>query len=117
MQKIPPITAALLIANILVYLVQQAQPEFMLVNFALWPLGPAQLDHLRDGGVVLLVFQPWQLITYAFLHGSFEHIAFNMIAMWSFSGAVELALGRTRFMIYYFACGSARRPRSWRRWR
>src|SRR3569833_1459399 len=104
MQRIPPITAALLIANILVFLLQQAQPEFMLAKFALWPFGPHELDHLRDGTLVSVGFEVWQVVTYAFLHGSFMHIAFNMIALWSFGGQVELALGTQRFLVYYFVC-------------
>ena len=93
MQRIPPITAALLIANILVFLLQQAQPEFMLAKFALWPLGPHEMDRLRDGTPISVGFEIWQIVTYAFLHGSFMHIAFNMIALWSIGGQVELALG------------------------
>jgi len=104
MQKIPPITAALLIANIIVFLFQQAQPEFMLAHFALWPLGPHEMDRLPDGSLVSVGFEVWQLVTYAFLHGSFMHIAFNMIALWSIGGQVELALGTQRFIVYYFAC-------------
>jgi membrane associated rhomboid family serine protease len=104
MPRIPPITAALLIANILVFLLQQAQPEFMVAHFALWPLGPHELDRLHDGTTVSVGFEVWQLVTYAFLHGSMVHIAFNMIALWSIGGQVELALGTQRFIIYYAAC-------------
>ncbi len=104
MQKIPPITAALLISNILVFLLQQAQPEWMLIHFALWPLGPHETAQLDAGNTVSVGFEIWQLVTYAWLHGSFAHIAFNMIALWSFGGAVEEALGRKRFVIYYIAC-------------
>lgn len=104
MPRIPPITAALLIANILLFLVQQANPDFMLAHFALWPLGPHQTAQLDDGSTVSIGFEVWQLVTYAFLHGSMTHIAFNMIALWSIGGQVELALGTQRFIVYYFAC-------------
>jgi membrane associated rhomboid family serine protease len=104
MQRIPPITAALLVANILVFLLQQAQPELMLAKFALWPLGPHELDRLHDGSTISVGFEVWQLVTYAFLHGNFMHIAFNMIALWSIGGQVELALGTQRFIVYYLVC-------------
>jgi membrane associated rhomboid family serine protease len=104
MQRIPPITAALLIANILVFLLQQAQPEFMIAKFALWPLGPHEMDRLRDGTLISVGFEIWQIVTYAFLHGSLMHIAFNMIALWSIGGQVELALGTQRFIVYYLVC-------------
>ena len=104
MPKLPPVTAALLVANILVFLLQQVGGESMLAHFALWPLGHSQLAQLDDGTLVRVGFQPWQILTYSFLHGSFAHIAFNMIALWMFGGPVESVLGSRRYTIYYFAC-------------
>ena len=104
MPRIPRVTAALLIANVLVFLLQQAAPVFMLAHFALWPFGVHEVVQ-RDGGVVSLdFFQPWQLITYSFLHGGVAHIAFNMLALWMFGGPVEEALGPRRYTFYYFVC-------------
>jgi membrane associated rhomboid family serine protease len=104
MPRIPRVTAVLLVANVLVYLLQQAAGDFMLAHFALWPLGAHQTAQLDDGSVVSLGFQPWQLITYAFLHGSVMHIGFNMLALWMFGGPVEEALGPRRYTFYYFVC-------------
>ncbi len=104
MPTLPPVTAALLVANILVFLLQQVGGEGMLAHFALWPLGHSQLAQLDDGTLVRVGFQPWQILTYSFLHGSFTHIAFNMIALWMFGGPVESVLGSRRYTIYYFAC-------------
>lgn len=104
MPRLPPVTAALLVANILVFLLQQAGGESMLAHFALWPLGHTQLAQLDDGTLVRVGFQPWQILTYGFLHGSFTHIAFNMIALWMFGGPVESVLGSRRFTIFYFVC-------------
>ncbi len=104
MPKIPPVTLALLVANILVFLLQAVAGESMLVHFALWPLGQSQSAQLNDGTVVQVGFQPWQILSYAFLHGDFMHIAFNMFALWMFGGPVETALGTRRFIFFYFAC-------------
>jgi membrane associated rhomboid family serine protease len=104
MSKLPPVTAALLVANILIYMLQQGGGESMLVDFALWPLGHAQFGHLDNGTVVRIGFQPWQLFTYAFMHGNFPHLAFNMLALWMFGGPVENVLGPRRFTFFYFAC-------------
>ena len=104
MPKLPPVTAALLVANILVFLLQQASGEGILAHFALWPLGHSQVAQLDDGTLVHVAFQPWQVVTYSFLHGSFAHIAFNMIALWMFGGPVESVLGSRRYTIYYFVC-------------
>ncbi|WPU94042.1 rhomboid family intramembrane serine protease [Mucilaginibacter sabulilitoris] len=50
-------------------------------------------------------FRPWQIITYMFLHGGWEHIFFNMFALFSFGPIVEYALGAKRFFNFYFLCG------------
>jgi membrane associated rhomboid family serine protease len=46
---------------------------------------------------------PWTLLTYAFLHGSFVHIAFNALTLFMFGRAVEARLGGTRFLRLYVA--------------
>jgi membrane associated rhomboid family serine protease len=104
MPQFPPATRLLLIANVLIFLLQQtAGADLMLVDFALWPLGPHH--HERVGyDIVSIGFEPWQLVTYSFLHGSFPHVAFNMFALWMFGGPVENVLGWRRYVIYYFVC-------------
>ena len=49
----------------------------------------------------------WRLITAAFLHANVLHIAFNMLALWWLGSPVELALGRMRYLLLYFASGLA----------
>jgi membrane associated rhomboid family serine protease len=104
MTKIPPVTAALLVANILVYLLQQVSGDSMLAHFALWPTGMSQQMQLDDGSVVRIGFQPWQILTYAFLHGGLTHIVFNLFALWMFGGPVESVLGARRYIFLYLAC-------------
>jgi membrane associated rhomboid family serine protease len=48
-------------------------------------------------------FEPWQLVTYAFLHGGFAHIALNMLALVIFGPSVEQELGAKRYLVLYFA--------------
>ena len=50
-------------------------------------------------------FRPWQYITYMFMHGSFEHILFNMFALWMFGYILENLWGTGRFVIFYMLCG------------
>jgi membrane associated rhomboid family serine protease len=47
-------------------------------------------------------FAPWQLLTYAFLHGSFSHIFFNMLALYMFGGEIERLFGSRFYTLYYF---------------
>lgn len=50
-------------------------------------------------------FRPWQLITYMFVHANFDHIFFNMFALWMFGYVLENYWGTLRFVIYYMLCG------------
>jgi rhomboid-like protein len=50
-------------------------------------------------------FRVWQIITYMFLHGGWEHILFNMFALFSFGPILEYAIGPKRFFNLYFICG------------
>lgn len=101
--NLPPVTRNLLIANIVVFLLQQVFGDAILQYFALWPWGP---DHVMQSlhGLVSVGFRPWQLITYAFLHGGVEHIAFNMFALFMFGGSIELTFGARNYLIYYVVC-------------
>jgi membrane associated rhomboid family serine protease len=85
-----PVTRFLLLTNVGVYLVQ-AFNEDILAYFALWPLtSPA--------------FAPWQVVTYAFLHGNLTHLLFNMLALYMFGSDIERVVGPRRFVTYYFIC-------------
>ena len=42
--------------------------------------------------------QVWQLVTYAFVHGSFGHLFFNLFALWMFGKRLEGAWGSERFV-------------------
>ena len=50
-------------------------------------------------------FHFWQPLTYMFMHGSLEHLFFNMFALWMFGNILEQMLGQRHFIVYYFACG------------
>jgi membrane associated rhomboid family serine protease len=63
---------------------------------ALWPLQGEQVGAPP--------FQPWQLLSYAFLHGDFMHLGFNMFALYMFGPEIERLLGAQRFLLYYVVC-------------
>jgi len=50
-------------------------------------------------------FRPWQYITYMFMHAGWEHIIFNMFALWMFGYILENFWGTKRFVIFYLLCG------------
>jgi membrane associated rhomboid family serine protease len=87
-----PITQALLLANIAVYLLQMSG-GMGLDDLALWPPGGFESR-----------FAPWQIVTYAFLHGSFTHIFFNMLGLYMFGSEIERLFGSRFYLAYYFGC-------------
>ncbi len=91
----PTGTTALIVANVAMFLLEQIAPG-SIDTLALWPLGAAA----AGGGN----FAPWQLVTYAFLHGGTLHLAFNMFALYMFGGAIEQVFGTRRYVTYYFVC-------------
>ena len=50
-------------------------------------------------------FQPYQIVTHMFMHGSFMHLLFNMFAIYMFGPPVEAVFGPKRFLFYYLATG------------
>jgi membrane associated rhomboid family serine protease len=81
-------------ANVLVFLLQRMSNGRLDLLFALWPLQPI------DGQSY---FWPWQIITYAFLHGNISHLLFNMLGLWMFGTEIELYVGTRRLLVCYIA--------------
>jgi membrane associated rhomboid family serine protease len=104
LQAFPPVVKFLLTANVLMFLAEQVAFDRLLTLFALWPLGGAQYGYTPQGIVHLPGFLPWQLVTYAFLHGNLAHIFFNMFALWMFGTQIENTWGSRTFAEYYFTC-------------
>ena len=92
-----PVTQVLLIATVGAYLVQMALPETVVTWFALWPIRGS--GYPADIG-----FMPWQLVTYAFLHGGLFHLVFNMLGLYMFGSDIERVFGPRRYAIYYLVC-------------
>jgi membrane associated rhomboid family serine protease len=47
------------------------------------------------------------IYTSMFMHASLLHIGGNMLFLWIFGNNIEDALGKIRFLIFYFVCGTA----------
>jgi membrane associated rhomboid family serine protease len=96
-QIMPIVVRNLLFANVVVFVLQELAADGLTTHFALWPLG----QFASPFGVV--GFQPWQLLTSAFLHGGLMHLAFNMYGLYLFGSMVENAIGSRRFAVLYLA--------------
>jgi membrane associated rhomboid family serine protease len=95
-QTIPPVIKNLLIINVLVFLAQQTLGQ----DIGLKIVNLFALHDLHS-----VYFRPHQLVTYMFLHGGWDHIFFNMLALWMFGAILENYWGGKRFLIFYMVCG------------
>jgi len=51
------------------------------------------------------LFKPWTIVTYIFLHGSFQHLFYNMLALGLFGSILEKIIGSKKFLIVFFVSG------------
>jgi membrane associated rhomboid family serine protease len=93
-QILPTIIKNLLIINVLVFLAQVT-------------VGPAM--GLEDTFALHTwqspLFKPWQFLTHMFMHGGWDHLFFNMFALWMFGSILENAWGPKRFLTFYIISG------------
>lgn len=102
MRSIPTVTKALLVLNIAAFLIAK------LVFGEVLLMGTPMLLLNYDLGLHYFTspdFHIYQFFTYMFMHGGWEHLFFNMFALWMFGCAVEKAWGTQRFLIFYLVCG------------
>lgn len=50
-------------------------------------------------------YHSYQFVTYMFIHAGWDHLFFNMFALWMFGRELEYTLGSKRFLTYYIICG------------
>ena len=93
------ITRLLIAANVAIFALQAVYNDALLSIFALWPIGRYHVEDLH----AVVGFEPWQLITYAFLHANLAHIGLNMWALFLFGPDVERTLGARHYILMYFA--------------
>jgi membrane associated rhomboid family serine protease len=93
---LPTVVKNLLIINVLFFLATIAAQSVFRIDLA---------DYLGLHYIGASDFQPFQLVTYMFMHGSFAHLFFNMFALWMFGNTLENIWGANRFLLFYFVCG------------
>ena len=93
---LPTIVKHLLIINVLMYFAYYVLLKQGIINLnyylGIWSLSTG-------------LFRIWQPLTYMFMHGSFDHLFFNMFSLWMFGSALENFWGSKRFLFYYLVCG------------
>ena len=95
MNNIPTVTKNLLAINVLMFLaLLVAEKQGVDLNSVLG------LHLFESEG-----FQPYQLVTYMFMHASVTHLFFNMFALYMFGRTLEYMWGAKRFLVYYLVAG------------
>ena len=101
----PPVIKTLLVLNVVIFLLQlflEGSP-IILGNEPIYHWFGRQFFLMPLGGG----FRIWQLISYMFLHGGWQHILLNMFMLWMFGMEVENTWGSRKFAIFYLVCGLA----------
>jgi membrane associated rhomboid family serine protease len=100
------VTVGLIVLNVAMFLVfQGAVVDYPDYRLALIPV-TLFAEQTRPAD---LIFVPEEItvLSYAFLHGSWLHLAGNMLFLWVFGDNVEDAMGHVKFLIFFILCGIA----------
>lgn len=101
LSSIPPVVKNLIAINIILWLASVVSPG-LLHRFG---VNTELSDILGMHYWASSKFNAAQLITYMFMHAGFEHILFNMFALYMFGGILERLWGPKRFLFYYLVTG------------
>jgi len=104
----PLVTAGILIICVAVYAWQHLMLSEAGISDAKSAFGlvPAVVTGRAELPPGIAVIPPWATaLTYMFMHGGFWHLAGNMLFLWIFGNNIEEAMGHTRFLFFYVACG------------
>ena len=103
------VTIALIVINVLAFLIELGQPSERALNSFIeaWGVVPREYA-MRHDLPPLIPFPFWTtLFTSMFLHGGWMHLGGNMLYLWIFGDNVERAMGSARYVAFYVVCGLA----------
>jgi membrane associated rhomboid family serine protease len=103
--RFPFVTVLIIAVNVVVFAAQALKPHGLEMAALRFGAVPYQIVHFHSpeaaGGFPPLL----TLFTSLFLHGSFLHIAGNMLYLWIFGNNIEDVLGSFRFALFYLTAG------------
>jgi membrane associated rhomboid family serine protease len=88
-----PVVIAIVVICAIIFVASDFGKMSVIDRFGMWPNG-VHYEH-----------QDYRLFTSLFLHLDFLHIAFNMITLLIVGPAVEVMLGKSRFLVLYLLAG------------
>jgi membrane associated rhomboid family serine protease len=102
------VTGAIIIANVAIFLLTGAFTSEATISAIAYGFGivPAELTYTVNAPFNPIP-EPFTIVTYMFLHGSWLHIISNMLFLWVFADNVEDAFGHAGFLFFYLLCGIA----------
>lgn len=95
MAHVPPVTKALLIVNVVIYLLDALVFNHALREFGAFSVGSG----IFEGRI-------YEFFTFQFLHGHLTHILFNSIGLYFFGPLMERWWGSARFLVFYLLSGA-----------
>jgi membrane associated rhomboid family serine protease len=93
--SLPPVIKNILLINVIVFV----------GSYLLEQMGSNLPIHLALFNFRSEYFQPFQLITYMFMHGGLGHLFFNMFAVFMFGRVLEGVWGGRRMFVFYMFTG------------
>ncbi len=103
-KNLPPVVKNIIIINVLMFLATAILPSFLLkfgIHFSF-------TDKLGMHYILSEKFNVFQMFTYMFMHApfpNFQHILFNMFAVFMFGPILEQVWGAKKFLFYYLLVG------------
>jgi membrane associated rhomboid family serine protease len=97
--RIPFVTLALIVANVVVYLLTIGHGGGIIG-------GPSAAEDIKYGAVPNAISVS-TVFTSMFIHASIVQLAVNMLFLWMFGATVEDAMGPVRFILFYLFGGVA----------
>jgi membrane associated rhomboid family serine protease len=94
-RTVPLVTYALIVLNVLFFLVELGSGEAFLMKWAFVPIRFLS----NPTGEFLTLF------TSIFMHAGWLHLGGNMLYLWIFGDNVEDRFGHMKFLIFYLLCG------------
>ncbi len=94
-----PVVIGFIAACVVMYVLEKSSGDWLTVWLALWPLNTRIVTDIGTIG-----FSPWQLVSYAFLHGGELHLFLNLYALWMFGAPLERRWGSAQFAGYLLGC-------------
>jgi len=102
------VTIAVIVLEVAVYLATGAfsTDSALAATATLWGVVPGEITGAMPPALGYdPVPEPFTLLSYQFLHGSWWHLISNMLFLWVFADNIEDAYGHFAFALLYLFCG------------